>query len=188
MAVVIAGTVVHIPFPSRVQYKSLEADGLAVLRQIVTGDASGGNVLHTLRGQAGFLYILRSVSVELDEAGANCTECDVEVRLDAQWLADAAGQAQGDFFKVLSMASVEAIGASRRRVAGGSFPHELVDSGGMLLLGKIQRTGDHDIMSFSFQENTLNNVYTSYAVFDAYRTEALTVPGILDRLRAGFIR
>jgi len=188
VAVVAAATVVHVPFPSRVQYKSLESDGLALVRQQSTGDASGGNVLHTLRGQAGFLYILRTVSVELDEAGTQCSLCDVEIRLDAQWLANAGGQAQGDFYKVLSMAIVNAAGASRRRVAGGTFPHELVDSGRLLLLGEIQRIADHDIMSFSFQENLLNNIYTSFAVFDVYRTEALTVPGILDRLRAGFIR
>lgn len=187
MAVLLTGTVVHIPFPVAVQRKSLEADGLAVLRLQSTGDGSGGNVLHTFRGQAGFLYSLRFISAKLTEVTVS-TGPDVEVRLDAQWLADATGQAAGDFSRILSMATSSPVGATPERVAGGSFPHELEQSGGLIFLGTIQRSGVFDIMAMSHRGNDLNNTYVSYAVFDAYRTEALTVPGILNQLRSGLVR
>lgn len=181
-------TVTHIPFPSRVDYKSLEPDGLAVARLESTGDASGGNVLHTFRGQAGFLYILRGISAEMDEDGGVNANPDIEIRFDAQWIADAAGLSQGDFFSVLSMANVGATGATVRRVPTSSFISELLEIGRILPLGRFQRTGVFDIFSMSHRENVLTNTYVSLPLFDVYRTEAFTVPGILNQLRAGVIR
>jgi len=187
MAVVATGTVVHIPFPSRVQYKSLEADGLATLRLNSVGDGTGGGVLHNFRGQAGFLYILRAMSAELTET-ITSTGTDVEIRLDAQWIADAAGQSQGDWFSVLSMAVSGPEDSTRKRSAVPTFVAELLELARLLPLGKIQRTGDHDILSMQHRANDDGSLYVSNALFDVYRTEAFTVPGILDRLRAGFIR
>ena len=187
MAVVLTGTVVHIPFPSRIDYKSLEPDGLAALRLTSVGDVSGGGVLHTFRGQAGFLYILRGVSTELTET-ITSTGTDVEVRFDAQWVADAAGQSQGDFYSIISMAVSGPEDSTQHRVGTSSFLSELLELGRILPLGKIQRTGNFDIMSLQHRANDNGNIYVSYALFDVYRTEAFTVPGILNQLRAGLIR
>lgn len=188
MAVVATTTVVHTTFPSRVQYKSLEGDGLAAARLASTGDASGGNVLHTFRGQAGFLYILRNCSVESSEDGAVNASPDVTARFDAQWLADATGLAQGDFVSIISMAQGESDGATLARFPKPDFLHPMVKTFETLLLGKIQRTGVFDILALNHRKNVLNNLYVSIVVFDVYRTEALTVPGILDRLRYGLLR
>lgn len=188
MAVVLTGTVVHLTMPSSVDFKSLEQDGLAVLRLQSTGDASGGNVLHTFRGQRNFLYVLRQVSVEMDEDGGVNANPDVEVRLDAQWIADRTGQAQGDWFTVLSMANVGVTGGTNRRVAGGQFQSSLIEVGGLLPLGQLNTVGVHDIMALNHRENILNNTYTSYALFDVYRSEAFSVPRILDRIKHGLVR
>lgn len=187
MAVVAAGTVVHIPFPSRLDYKSLEPDGLATLRLNSVGDGTGGGVLHTFRGQAGFLYILRGISAELTET-ITSTGTDVEIRLDAQWIADAAGQSQGDWFSVLSMAVSGPEDSTRKRSATSVFVNELLGLCRLLPLGKLQRTGDHDILSMQHRANDDGNLYVSNVLFDAYRTEAFTVPGILNQLRGGLIR
>jgi len=64
----------------------------------------------------------------------------------------------------------------------------LLDYARNIFLGSIQRTGNHDILGMNHRENVLSNIYTSSAVFDVYRTEALTVPAILNQLRAGLIR
>lgn len=188
MAVVAATTVVHIPFPSRVQYKSLESDGLAIARLASVGDASGGNILHTFRGQAGFLYILRGLSAEMTETGAINLTPDIEMRFDAQWLADAAGLVQGDFFTILSMGEAQRAGAVVHRIPLPLFVEDTLEMGRLLPLGKIQRTGEFDIFSMNHGENILNNDYVSMVLFDAYRTEAFTVPGILNQLRAGVSR
>ena len=188
MAVVATTTVTHVPFPSRIDYKSLEPDGLAVARLESTGDGSGGNVLHTFRGQAGFLYILRGISAEMDEDGGVNSNPDVEIRFDAQWIADAAGLSQGDFYSILSMANSGNTGGTNRRVATSSFVSELLEIGRVLPLGKISRSGDSDIFAMNHRENVLNNTYVSMPLFDVYRTEAFTVPGILNQLRAGVIR
>lgn len=188
MAVVASGTVVHIPFPSETQRKSLESDGLALLRIASTGDASGGNVLHTFAGRAGFLYVLRAISAEMQEDGGVNANPDVEVRLDAQWMADQTAQAQGDWYSVLSMANTGATGATVRRVAGGSFNDSLANGYPQLLLGTIARTGTFDILAMNHRENVTNNTYISYAMFEAYRLEALTVPKIQDTLRTGLVR
>ena len=188
MAVVAAATVVHIPFPVRVQTKSLEPDGLATARLESTGDGSGGNVLHTFRGQAGHLYILRGISAEMDEDGGVNSNPDVEIRLDAQHLADAAGLSAGDYYTVISMANVGATGATNRRVATSSFISELLEIGRILPLGKIQRSGVFDVLAMNHRENINLNTYVSKVLFDVYRTEAFTVPGILNQLRAGVIR
>jgi len=188
VAVVATATVVHIPFPSRVQVKSLEPDGLAVARLASTGDGSGGNVLHTFRGQAGHLYILRAISAEMDEDGGVNSNPDVEIRLDSQWLANAGGLSQGDLYTVLSMANVGPTGGTARRVATASFIGPLLDYAKTLPLGEIIRTGVFDILAMNHRENVNLNTYVSFPVFDVYRTEAFTVPGILDRLRSGLVR
>lgn len=174
--------------PASVDFKSLEQDGLAALRLQSTGDASGGNVLHTFRGQRNFLYIVRQVSVEMDEDGAVNANPDVEVRLDAQWIADRTGQAQGDWFQVLSMALVTPAGGTGRRVSSGSFLKAAVEVGGLLPLGELGTVGDHDIMALNHRTNVLNNTYTSYVLFDVYRAEAFSVPRILDRIKHGLVR
>jgi len=187
VAVVAAQTVVHVPFPVRAQRKSLEADGLAVGHLTSTGDGSGGNVLHTFRGQAGFLYVVRFISAEMDEDGGVNANPDVELRLDAQWLAAATNITNGDFFGLISMSNAAATGATNRRVPGFQV-FNMVDTASALLLGTIQRSGIFDIASMSHRENILTNTYVSFMLFDAYRTEALTVPGILDKLRHGLTR
>lgn len=181
-------TAVHLPFPSRRDYKSLETDGLAVARLATAGDASGGNVLHTFRGQAGFLYVLRAISAESDEAGGVNANPDVEIRLDAQWIADAANLTQGDFYSILSMANSAATGAVERRVSLPNFSGLLVEHYRSVFLGKIVRTGVFDLMAMSHRENINGNNYISLVLFDLYRSEALTVPGIMDSLRLGLIR
>lgn len=188
MAVIAIATVTHVTFPTKVQYKTLEADGLAVARLASVGDGSGGNVLHTFRGQAGFLYILRNCSAESAEVGAINDQPDIEVRFDAQWLADAAGLAQGDFVSVISMVQVNAVGATIARIPNPELMGPMISDFQTLLLGKIQRTGVFDILAMSHEQNILNNTYVSLPLFDVYRTEALTVPGILDRLRYGLVR
>ena len=188
MAVVATATVVHVPFVTKVQRKTLEPDGLAVARLASTGDGSGGNVLHTFKGQAGHLYILRSLSAEMDEDGGVNSNPDVAIRFDAQWLADAAGLAQGDFYSILSMANSHATGGTKRRVGTSPFIRDLLEIGKVLPLGKIQRTGTFDIFSMNHRENVNGNAYVSMPLFDVYRTEAFTVPGILDRLRTGLVR
>jgi len=188
VAVVATGTVVHLTMPASVDFKSLEQDGLAVLRLQSTGDGSGGNVLHTFQGQRNFLYVLRQASVEMQEDGGVNDSPDVEVRLDAQWIADRTGQAQGDWFQVLSMANTGAFGATARRVSSGSFLKALVEVGGLLPLGQLGTVGDHDIMSFSHRKNVLTNLYTSMALFDVYRSEAFSVPRIMDRIKHGLVR
>ena len=188
MAVVASQTVTHVPFPSRVQYKSLEADGLAVGRLASVGDGSGGNVLHTFEGQAGFLYVLRNCSAEIDEAGATNNEPDIFVRFDAQWLANAGGLAQGDYTSVISMVVASANGATLSRVPNPDLMRGMISDFETLLLGEISRTGVFDILAMSHRKNVLSNNYVSMVLFDVYRTEALTVPGILDRLRYGLIR
>jgi len=188
MAVVATATVVHRPFPVRVQRASLEPDGLAYSQQTSTGDGSGGNVLHTFRGQAGFLYILRAISAEMDEDGGVNSNPDVELRLVAAWLARETAQTDGNLFTVLSMANVGPTGGTNRRVASSTFIGSLLDYARNIFLGTIQRTGNHDILGMNHRENVLNNIYVSSAVFDVYRTEALTVPAILNQLRAGLIR
>ena len=188
MAVVATVTVSHIPFPSRVQRKSLEPDGLAVARLESAGDGSGGNVLHTFRGQAGFLYILRAISAEMDEDGGVNSNPDVELRFDAQWLAAAGGLSQGDFYSVLSMANVGATGGTNRRVSNVLYTEGASAFGRILPLGVIQRTGVFDIFAMNHRENINGNAYVSMVAFDVYRTEAFTVPGILNQLRAGVIR
>ena len=188
MAVTAIQTVVHIPFPVRVQRQSLEPDGLATARLESTGDASSGNVLHTFRGRAGHLYILRGISAEMDEDGGVNANPDVEVRLDVQHLADSAGLSQGDYYTVISMANVGATGGTNRRVATSSFISELLEIGRILPLGKVQRSGVFDILAMNHRENITNNTYVSKVLFDVYRLEAFTVPGILNQLRAGVIR
>jgi hypothetical protein len=171
-----------------VQYKSLEPDGLAVARLQSTGDGSGGNVLHTFRGQQGFFYILRSVSAEMDEDGAANLDSDVEIRLDAQWLADRAGLSQGDLFTVLSMGIVTPAGGTLRRVPLPNFINGLLRYAEHLPLGRVGGVGLFDILSMSHRTNVLTNEYVSFVVFDVYRQEALTVPGVLNQLRQGLIR
>jgi len=188
VAVTAIATVVHTTFPSRVQYKSLEPDGLATARIASTGDASGGNVLHTFRGQAGFLYILRNCSTESAEVGAVNASPDVTARFDAQWLADATGLAQGDFVSIISMAQGESDGATISRFSSPLFINDMIQTFQTLFLGKIQRTGVFDILALNHRKNVLSNTYVSIVVFDVYRTESLTIPGILDRLRYGLVR
>jgi len=188
VAVTAIVTVTHVPFPSKVQYKSLEADGLAVARLASVGDGSGGNVLHTFRGQAGFLYILRNCSAELDETGGVNDTPDVNARFDAQWLADAGGLVQGDYFSVISMVIASSVGATVARVPNPDLMGDMISDFQTLLLGKIQRTGVFDIFSMNHRKNVNLNNYVSMVLFDVYRTEALTVPGILDRLRYGLLR
>jgi len=86
------------------------------------------------------------------------------------------------------MANVGPTGGTNRRVAGGSFVQNMLTIGRVLPLGSIPSVGAHNILSMNHRENILNNVYTSTALFDAYRTEALTVPAFLNQLRAGVIR
>jgi len=188
MAVVATTTVVHVSFPTRVQYKSLEPDGLAVARLQSTGDGSGGNVLHTFRGQQGFFYILRALSAEMDEDGGVNSNPDVEIRLDAQWLADRAGLSQGDLYTVLSMANVGPTGGTNRRVATSAFIGPLLAYAAHLPLGRVGGVGVFDIMAMNHRENVLTNEYVSFVVFDAFRQEALTIPGVLNQLRQGLIR
>ena len=153
-----------------------------------TGDGSSGNVLHTFRGQQGFFYILRAISAEMDEDGGVNSNPDVEIRLDVQWIADRAGLAQGDLYTVLSMANVGATGGTARRVAGGSFVGALLSMAAHMPLGRVGGVGVFDILAMSHRENVTTNAYVSMAVFDVYRQEALTVPGILNQLREGLIR
>ncbi len=188
MAVAAIVTVSHVTFPTRVQYKSLEADGLAVGRLASVGDASGGNVLHTFRGQAGFLYVLRNCSAEIDETGGVNDTPDINVRFDAQWLANAGGLIQGDYFSIISMVTASAVGATVARVPNPDLLGDMISDFSTLLLGEIVRTGTPDIFSMSHRKNVLSNNYVSMVLFDVYRTEALTVPGILDRLRYGLVR
>ncbi len=187
MAVTATQTVVHIPFPVRVQRQSLEPDGLAYARLQSTGDGSGGNVLHTFRGQAGNLYILRGISLERDLVGVGPGR-DVEIRLDAQWLADSTGLVQGDFFTVMTMAEAQAAAAPVRAISTPNFINGLLELARILPLGTITRGGVFDILSASHRTNILNDVYTTVLLFDVYRTEAFTVPGILNQLRVGLIR
>jgi len=188
VAVVATVTVTHVSFPTRVQYKTLEPDGLAVARLASAGDGSGGNVLHTFRGQQGFFYILRAISAEMDEDGGVNSNPDIEIRLDAQWLADRAGLAQGDLVSILSMANAHATGATVRRVPTPAFVNGLIRWAELVPLGRVGGVGVFDIMAMSHRENVNGNAYVSFVVYDVFRQEALTIPGVLNQLRQGLIR
>ena len=187
MAVLGFVTVQHVPFPVEVQRRTLEPDGIALFALQTAGDASGGNVLITVRSDDNeFFYILKAIALRVNTSVAN--PGPVTTVWNPEWIEDLQSFAQG--FNLEITTPVLEVSATQWRqpadqVAGVLRAAETVP------VGKVRplSASTQDLMLFNWPTNTNNAGYFSMGLFYVYRKEALTVPGFLDQLvRPGLTR
>ena len=184
MAISIAQTVELVPFPSRVQVKSLEPDGVAVLYRTNTSDGSGGNHLLEIRAASSHLYILKNFSVEADGV---TIPGQAELLLRARWAADATSIAQQHFYQTFAFSTV--IGLTTRFIPTSGVIQQIQTGARNLILGSYAPlpSASNPIAAISV-ENLDTQVLTWTLQFWAYRREIFTVPGTLESLAGGLVR
>jgi len=185
LAVLGFGTVQHVPFPVRVQRRTLEPDGIAIASVLATGDGSGGNVLITIRADTNeFFYILKAWS---SRVGGVSTPGQLVVFFSPQWINDI--NTGTSAFDIECLVNFEQHGVNFRLRAGDIA--DVLRSVEIVPLGRVQAltAATQDLLVFNYEANVNLQVYDSQVLFYVYRKEALTVPGFLDQLvRPGLIR
>ncbi len=176
MAISIASTVTLIPFPSRVQVKSLEPDGVAVVQRADAGDASGGNHLLEIRAASSHLYVLKNFSVEAD-GGSQPGQSELLLR--ARWASDAAPVDQQHFYQSFAFATVA--GLTTRFIPTTGVIQQIQTGARNLILGSFAPLPDasNPIMAISVPNGGASQTLTWTYQFWAYRREAFTIPGTL---------
>lgn len=178
MAVVTAVEIELIPFPVRIQQRTLEPDGLAVGQTSILGDGSGGNSQITFRGPTSHLYVLRQVS--LQATGSATTPGNGEWTGRAFWIADSSA---GDGLFVNIAGAAQSSAFSNRFVITSVTAKDLVDGFSRIPLGAvISRPSSSNGFFIIDYDNITGQTILARVVFTAYRREALTVPGFLDTL------
>lgn len=187
MAVLGFVTVQHVPFPVRVQRRTLEPDGLAFFSLKTEGDASGGNVLITVRSDTNeFFYVLKSISLRVNISAAN--PGPVGIIWNPDWIEDLSAFSQVfnlELFSAVTETTTQNWRMQTRDVEGA------IAAGLTMPMGKVKAltSATQNVMIFNWKTNTNGGDYFSQGIFYAYRKEALTVPGFLDALvRPALIR
>lgn len=187
MAVTDFVTVQHVPFPVAVQRRTLEPDGIALFSLKTDADASGGNVLVTVRSDSNeFFYVLKVLSLRVNTSAAQ--PGPVVVVYNPEWIEDLQTFAQG--FNIELLTNLVETGSAVWRPEAQDMAGILRASESMPL-GKVRplSASTQDLMLFNFVTNTDGADYFSMGIFYAYRKEALTVPGFLNQLvRPGLVR
>lgn len=187
MAVTDFVTVQHVAFPVRVQRRTLEPDGIALFSLKTDADASGGNVLVTVRADTNeFFYILKALSLRVNISAAQ--PGPVAVVWNPEWIEDLQSFAQGFNLELLLNLAETTTANWRPQVQDVAAA---IAAGKTMPLGKVRPLSatTQDLMLFNFVTNTDGADYFCQGVFYVYRKEALTVPGFLDQLvRPGLIR
>lgn len=182
MAVVESVTARLVPFPVQKQRRTLEPDGILYGSRATAGDGSGGNIQHRYDAPTSHLYVLRSI--HLEHAGTT-NPGSVAVTGFSEWLFDASSFV-ANFAVILRMSQAQ-FSASVWFNNGGDVVG-LLEVFRNLILGTISPPlGANDITVVDF-DNVNAQTSTSRLMWHAYRKEAFTVPGILDRLRSGLVR
>lgn len=179
MAVVDFVTVQHLPFPTRIQRRSLEPDGIAIFAVRTTGNGSGGNVLVTVRSDtAEFFYLLKSWNIRVASAS---TPGEFVFVFNPEWLEDV--NSSPTAFNVEASMPVRAHGSNFRIGSAGSA--EVLRIAELVPLGKVAPLvgATQDLVLFNYETNVNTSTYDSVGMFWVYRKEALTVPGFLESLR-----
>jgi len=184
VAISIAQTVELIPFPSRVDFKSLEPDGVAVAYRVNTSDGSGGNHLLEIRAASTHLYVLKNFSIEADGVSS---PGQTEMLLRATWAQDAATIAQQHFYQAFAFATVA--GLTTRFIVSTGVIQQIQTGARNLILGSFAPViaSSNPIAAVSV-ENINAQVLTWTFQFWAYRREAFTIPGTLEALAGGLVR
>ncbi len=187
MAVLGFVTVQQVPFPVRRQRRTLEPDGIALFSLKTDADASGGNVLVTVRSDTNeFFYILKALSLGVNNAATQ--PGPAVVLFTPAWLSDLEVFPDAINFELLVNLAESTTGVWRPQgqdIAAGIMAGQTVP------LGKVRplAIATQDLMLFNFVDNINNADYLTKGLFYAYRKEALTVPGFLDQLvRPALIR
>lgn len=181
MAVVDFVTVQNVPFPSQRSARSLEPDGLGMFHVETTGDASGGNLLVTVRAASNeFFYLLKNVSAGVQNLGASDAGAVVFV-FNPEWINDLSVFPTSFNLEVWCDLILSTTGVQRqvgRDVIGA------LQLGATMPLGKVSplTSATQNLFLVNYNTNVLNAVYRSSGIFYAYRKEALTVPGFLESL------
>jgi len=185
VAVLGFATVQLIPFPTRIQRRTLEPDGIAVFQTQDTGDGSGGNLLVTVRADTNaFFYVLKAFTARVN---AVSTPGELVVNYNPEWLNDVT--ASSVFFNVEVALAFIAHGSTFRPDAIGVAA--ALRAGETLPLGKISAltSATQNLLLFNYETNVNAGVYSTVGMLYAYRKEALTVPGFLETLiQPGLLR
>jgi len=184
MALTPVTTIQLIPFPSLIQTKSLEPDGVAVAYHTATSDGSGGNHLLEIRAPSSHLYVLKNFSVEADGVSL---PGQAELLLRATWAQDAAPVTQQHFYTALQF--VQIVGLTNRFLLTAGIVHQIMTGYRNLILGsfKVKASAVNPIAAISV-ENINLQVLTWTLQFWAYRREVFTVPGTLETMTRGLVR
>jgi len=181
-------TVQVVPFPVRVQRRTLEPDGLALFTVETTGDGSGGNVLVTVRADSNeFFFLLKTVSAGAENLGASDAGMVVMV-FNPEWLNDLSVFPTTFNLEAWVDLILTTTGVQRqvgRDVAG------VLQLGAQMPLGKVSplTSATQNLFLLNYNTNVNSAIYRSSGLFYAYRKEALTVPGFLEALiQPGLIR
>lgn len=137
----------------------------------------------TFRGPTSHLYILRAIS-EVSTPGAAPGNQEWTGR--AFWMDDGAGFT-GTFVRLASLAQSAAF--ANRHVMTSVTAKDLVDGFERIPLGHVRSVPNSSNGFFIVDKQNIDSQVTTIAViFTAYRREALTVPGFLDKLQSGLVR
>jgi len=181
MAVVDFVTVQHVPFPVKTQRRTLEPDGIAIFMLETTGDASGGNVLVTVRSDTNeFFYLLKAMTPGISNLGASDGGACVVI-YNPEWLNDL--QSFTPFLNMEAYIDLVISTTGVNRAIGRDLAGAL-QLGAQLPMGKVSplTSATQNLFLFNYTVNVLNAVYRSAGLFYTYRKEALTVPGFLESL------
>lgn len=180
MAVVDTADVTLVPLPVRGQRQALEPDGYAHAFISTVGDASGGNVLQTIRGPSSHLYFLKAISVEVDGA---LTQGNIEFLARMFWMEDVSGN-QGDFFFTESAPQTTAV--ATRWMMSAAAAHNVARYLERIPLGHYRPVSlTNNGFFVASHDNVTTQVTTMTVLFEAWRREATTVSGFLEAARAG---
>lgn len=188
MAITTPVVVRIIPFPSILQRTSLEPDGIAVARLLITGDASGGEVQFEVRGPSSHLYKLRNHSIEM-LVGPGDPAALIEFK--RTWVEELTDITDFDAFNFVSIGAFIS-NTDYNNVMDRNDPYDR-----QFLLGSINRlsTAANPLILYRVATNTLNATYDLKVEFTAWRRESIQQPGFIDvldgrvsQLRAGLVR
>jgi len=175
MAITTQFTVSIVPWPSVLQRASLEPDGLAVVRGLITGNATGGEVQHSILAPSSHLYQLRGFTFEILGA-ANNPVCILEYKRD--WAHNLSEITDFDAYNFVSLG----------QFISDTWYNNVMDRNDPWdrrhLLGSFARVSDaaNELVLTRLSPNVDTVTYDFKAEFMAWRRESIMQPGFIQQL------
>lgn len=174
MAISNVQSVTHLSFGERPEYGQPYPDGIAVARQDVVGDVSGGAITFNVNAPPGFLYryemIRGNITVDVAE--------DWELTVIHAWATDRTDLGAGafnTFHKMFRSNQPSGIVELEPDIGGGRY--EVLHR---FLIGSVAAGVDQLIAQIRVPTNTNLRVYNLISVFTYWRKSALYLPGFLS--------